>query len=136
MADRTAAEVVPLHGALEALADRGPRDLDPLPRLEVLDGDDVADVALIALVAELDQGAQRPGIALLEMPELGLGEPGLAGLAEPELDRRVAVALGLALRGDRAGPSLDHRDRNARPVVGEDLGHAQLLADYASHVLP
>src|SRR4029079_421906 len=42
VADRTAAEVVALDPALEALADRDPGDLDLLARLEAGDGDVVA----------------------------------------------------------------------------------------------
>ena len=65
------------------------------------------------LVAELDQGAHRGGAGLLQVAELGLGQLALGDLVEGELDGRVAVALGVADRGDRAGAGLDHGDRDA-----------------------
>src|SRR5918994_5114917 len=49
VAHRAPAEVVALDRALEALADRDSRDLHLLARLEVGDGDVVADLALLAL---------------------------------------------------------------------------------------
>jgi hypothetical protein len=65
--DRTAAEVVALDPALEALADRDPGDLDLLARLEGLDGDVVADLGTVL-------GAEAfftwPSSALLSLPSL------------------------------------------------------------------
>ena len=49
MRNGTAAEVVPLDGALEALADRDAGDLDLLAFLEGLDGDLLAELDLAAV---------------------------------------------------------------------------------------
>src|SRR5262249_12896909 len=78
-------EVVALDRALEALALRGPRDLDRLTDLERLDRHRLADLQLAGLVAELLDDAVGTGVGLLEVAELGLGQVLLLGLAEREL---------------------------------------------------
>src|SRR4051794_28849098 len=96
-------EVVALDRALEALALGLAGDLDLLADLERLDGDGVAHRELADLVAELLDRAQRRGVGLLEVAELGLGERLLAHGVEAELDRLVAV--------DRLGADREHRAR-------------------------
>src|SRR4029079_802934 len=136
-------EVVALDRALESLADRGPRDLDLVAGLEAPDGDVIADLGLGVLlilaplfVPELDQGPRGRRAGLLQVPELALGELALADLVEGELDGVVAIAVGLADRGHLAWPGLDHGHRDGGAVFGEDLGHAELLADDRGHRTP
>src|SRR5205823_6622605 len=72
VSDWAAAEVVALDGALEALALGGPGDLHGLALLEGLHGHGLPDGELAGLVAELAHVAERRGVGLLEVPELGL----------------------------------------------------------------
>src|ERR1700712_1197769 len=72
VAYRTAAEVVALHGALEALALGDAGDLDLLALLERLDGHGVAHLQLTRFVAELAHVAEGTGVGLREVPALGL----------------------------------------------------------------
>ena len=67
------------------------------------------------------------------MAELGLRELALGDLVEGELHGRVAVALGVADGRDRAGAGLDHGHGDAGPVLREELGHPDLLADDRRH---
>jgi hypothetical protein len=133
----TAAEVVALNPALEALADRDPGDLDLLARLETIDGDVVADLRTLLgaeiLVAELDQVAHRRGAGLLQVAFLGLRELALLDLAEGELHSGVAVAVGVANRGHLAGTGFDDGDGDDAAVLAEDLRHTELLAEDRSH---
>src|SRR5215218_6893568 len=103
-------EVVALDRALEALALRGAGDLHGLADLEVLDGHGVPHRELAGLVAELADVAQRRGVGLLEVAELGAGQRLLAHGAEAELDGLVAVDVfgADAEHGARAG--LEHGD--------------------------
>src|SRR5690606_35593970 len=125
VADRPAAEVVALDPALEALADRDPRDLDLLAGLEGGDGDVVADLRALlgaeVLVAELDQVAHRRGAGLLQVALLALRELAGLDLAEGQLHCLVAVALALADRGHLAGAGFDHGDGHHGAVLLEDL---------------
>src|SRR3954471_9089158 len=67
-------EPVALDRALEALALRGPGDLDLLAGLEGLDRDGLADQQLAGLVAELHDVLHRRRVGLAQMAELGLRE--------------------------------------------------------------
>src|SRR5687768_16126851 len=68
-------------------------DLDLLADLEGVHGHRVAHRELAGVVAELLDRAQRRGVGLLEVAELGLGERLLAHAVEPELDGLVAVEV-------------------------------------------
>ena len=61
-------------------------------------------VAELELVARSSRNSRRcasgGALGLLQVAELGLGQLALGDLAEAELDGRVAVALGVADRGD------------------------------------
>src|SRR5215218_731399 len=135
VADGAAGEVVALDGSGEALALRDSGDLDRLALLEdVGDLDLRADVEVGTRVAELDQAAQRRGVGLLEVAELGAREALLADVAVGELDRVVAVAIGGALAGDPAGAGLDDGHALDVAVLGvEDLRHAQLASQHPGH---
>jgi hypothetical protein len=137
VADRPATEVVALDPALEALADRDPRDLHLLAGLEGGDRHVVAYfdrvISAEVLVAELDQVAHRRRPGLLGVALLGSGKLARLDLAEGELHGRVAVPLGLADRGHLAGAGLDHGDRDDGAVLAEDLRHAELLANDRGH---
>jgi hypothetical protein len=65
--------------------------------------------------------------------QLGLRELALGNLAKGELHGCVTVALSIAHGGDLAGAGLDHRYRDNRAVLAEDLGHAELLAEDRRH---
>src|SRR5690349_2334997 len=64
---RARREAVALDGALEALALRGPRDLDLVALGEGIGLDRLADGQLARLVAELDDVLERRRVGLLEM---------------------------------------------------------------------
>src|SRR5918911_2794837 len=130
---RAAAEVVALDGALEALALRGPGDLDLLAGLEGVDGDRLADRELAGLVAELDDVLHRRRVGLAQVAELALGEVLLADGAERELDGLVAVAVERADRRDGTGAGLEHRDALDAPVLEEQLRHPELLGEDRGH---
>src|SRR4051794_1985431 len=129
--DRATVEVVALDRAREALADPDPRHLDPVARLEGLDGHRLARHQL-ARAAELDQLAVRAGVA--ELAEASLGHLALGDRIKRELHRLVAVRVDRLDAHDRARAGLDHRHRGhlARLLV-EELGHAQFLAEDRFH---
>src|SRR5919197_1224635 len=126
-------EVVALDRALEALALRGPRDLDHLAGLEDVDPDLVADLQLARLAAELGQPPQRWRPGLAQVPELGLGQRLLAHVAERELDRVVPVAFGGADAGDLARAGLEHGNALDVAVLSEPLRHAELAREDPGH---
>src|SRR4029077_11345552 len=151
-----AAEVMALDGALEALADRDRGDLHLLAGLEARDGDVVPNLrlggalgglllalALLALaasgaggdvgVAELHECLQPCRARLLQMAGLGLADPVFGDRHVGELDGVVAIAVGVANRGDLVGRGLDHGHGDRGAVVQEDARHAQLLADDGGH---
>src|SRR3954447_168268 len=131
--DRPAREVVALDRALEALALRDAGDLDPLARLEGLDGHGLADLQLAGLVAELDDVLHRRRVGLAQVAELGLGEVLLAGRAERELDGLVAVAVERADPGHGTRPGLEDGDALHAPVFEEQLRHPELLGEDRGH---
>src|SRR5947209_9356914 len=130
---RAALEVVPADRALEALALRGPGDLDLVSGAERLAGHRVADQQLARLITELPHHAMRRGRGLLQMTELGLGERLLLAPAEGQLDGLVAVALDRADRGDRARPGLEHGDTLDAAILEELLGHTELAREDGGH---
>src|SRR5215218_1130432 len=130
---RAGGKSVALDRALEALALRGPGDLDLLTGLEDLDGDGLADLQLAGLVAKLDEMAMRGGVGLLEVAQLGARELLLAAGAESQLDGLVAVAVMRTDTGDRARAGLEHGDALDAAVIEEALGHAELLGEDRSH---
>ena len=130
----TAGEVVALDRALEAPALGGPGDLHAGADLEGLDGDRLAHLQLAGLVAELDQGAHRRRVGLLEVAELGLGQVLLLAQAERQLDGLVAVALRRADGRHRARSGLQDGHARDASVVLEDLGHAELRGEDGGHL--
>src|SRR3954452_19381287 len=126
-------EVVALDRPLEALALALAGHLDGLADLEGLHGHGVADLQLAGLVAELDERAHGRGAGLLEVAELGPGEGLLAHAAEAELDGLVAVGVVGADGGHRAGAGLEHGHALDAALVGEPLGHAELLGEDGGH---
>jgi hypothetical protein len=127
-----AAEVVPLHGAREALADRRAGHVDELAG-EVVRRDD--------LLAHADQGVRvHPELHDLALGlDLRLGEVaahGLAGVlglggAGAELDGGIAILLDRALRHDLNVVELEDGHRDLLAVFQEQAGHAHLLCDHA-----
>ena len=55
------------------------------------------------------------------------------GFDQTELNRLVTVPFGGLPLNDDARPSLDNRDGHSAPVVVENLGHANFLAEYAAY---
>ena len=115
----------------------------PLPLLDAGHVDDVAggEEGHVELLADRVGGvavALEPELAndgelgqVLELADLGLGE--LARLLDAELDGGVAVALGRPEHGSRySARRTDDAHRDHRPVVLEDLGHADLAADQSN----
>src|SRR6476620_4740175 len=127
---RARAEVVPLDGALEALADADAGDLDLVARLEDLDGDRLAFARAVDAAAELDELAVRADLELRQVAELALRELALGDLVERELHGVVAVRVGELHLHDRARAGLDHRDRGDSPRLRvEYLRHAELASE-------
>jgi hypothetical protein len=50
--------------------------------------------------------------------------------SETDLDGGVTIRLNTLELRDNAGTCFNHGDRRYRPVLVEDLGHANLLAQY------
>ncbi len=124
---------MPLDRALEALADRDPRDLHRLPGREGFDGDGLADLKL-ALTAKLDEMPVCRGTRLLEMAELRLRELPLRDGVERDLNRLVAVDLHRLHLDHGARAGLDHGDRRHRAALRiEDLRHAELPSQDSLH---
>ena len=122
-------EVVPLHDAGEPLPLRDTDDVDVLARRELLDGDLRAHLVGRRVVrSDLDEVLRRRDSTFREMSLHRLRNAGLFDVAEAKLHGGVAVAiLGSDLRDDtRTGLNDGHR--NGTAFIGEDLGHAQLLA--------
>jgi thiosulfate/3-mercaptopyruvate sulfurtransferase len=120
-------------GRLKALALGGPRDLDPLSRLERLHGDRLADEQLADLVTELDDVTVSRRVGLLEVTELGLRDRLLLAGSERELNRLVAVALERADRGHRTRARFEHGHALDATVVEKALRHAELLGEDRGH---
>src|SRR5882672_10393068 len=128
-----AGPAVALDAALEALALGHADDVHEFSRREQLDGE-----GLTLLKSRDGLGLLQPHLAqhlhglvhagLLVMARHGLGDFFPRGL-EADLERVVAVGRLRAHPDDRAGPGLDHGDRDHAPVVAEDLGHALLPAE-------
>src|SRR4029079_14685173 len=94
MAGAQAAEAVTLHGAGEALADRGARYVDELPLDEMVGGELGAHLdQIVGAHAELDQLPLRLDIGHGEMPARGAGKPLDLGPSGAELQRGIAVLL-------------------------------------------
>ena len=131
--DGTAAEAVALDRPLEALALRVARDLDPLPLLEDVDGQLLANLEALALAAELAQVAQRRVARLLQVAELGLRQLALGHVAVAELHGVVAVALGRPQAGNPARARLHDRDALDGAVLHEQLRHPDLRSEQSRH---
>src|SRR6202012_615421 len=135
-----AGEVVFLDAALEALTDGDAGDFDLLTGLEPLDRDVVTDLRALlgaeVLVAELDQVAERRGAGLFQVAFLRPRELALLDRTEGELDGLLAVALGLADRGDFAGTGFDDGDGEQGAGHLEDLVHAELFAEDRRRQIP
>src|SRR6185503_19550894 len=130
-----AAEAVALDDALEALALAGGDHVDVLAGGEDRGLHLVARLPLlVGLDLELGETTRRGHAGLLEVALLRLADVARRPLLDQaELHRLVAVAvLGLALH-DQAGADLEDGDRDHRPVVAEDLGHADFLSEDAFH---
>ena len=129
MGHGTAAEVMALVLAGKPLALRGARDVDPLTGREKIGLERLAHfvaggVRLEADLAHVTMGAD-PG--LLEVSGGGLGEFLLLDPSETKLHRAVAVLLHRPKRDHDAGPGLEHSDRQELTLLGEHLGHPDLL---------
>ncbi len=113
MRHRTAALTPALDATLEALTLGGTDDVDLLDISEISDGDDLADLVLLAVLdADLTKEADRLDASLGEVTSHGLVHVLGLDVAETDLDGVIAVGcLSFNLR-DSAGASLDDRDGN------------------------
>jgi hypothetical protein len=131
------AEVVPLHGTGEALADRGAGDVHVLT-FEVVVGDDfLTDVQqVLGIDAELGKLALGLHAGLGEVTAHRRGDPLGLGRTGAELHGGVAVFLGGPLGHHLQVVELKDGHGDLLPVLHEEPGHAQLLGDYtrAQHV--
>ena len=130
MRHRTAALTPALDATLEALTLGGTDDVDLLDISEISDGDDLADLVLLAVLdADLTKEADRLDAGLGEVTSHGLVHVLGLDVAETDLDGVIAVGcLSFNLR-DSAGASLDDRDGNDVVVLVPNLGHANLAAE-------
>src|SRR5436305_6461271 len=126
---RAAREVVALDRPLEALALGAAGDLHLVAGRKRLHADGLPDEQLADLVAELDHVPVRPGIRLLQEPQIRLGERLLFARTERELHGLVAVAIDGADPGHRARPCLQHGYPLDAAVLPEPLGHPELLGE-------
>ncbi len=125
-----AAETVTLHGAGEALADGGARDVDELAFDEMVSGDLGADLDhIVGAHAELGELALGLDIGHGEMASRGAGQPVHLGRAGTELKRGIAVLLRGPVANHLAAVEAQHRHRDMLPGIGEDPRHAELLRD-------
>ena len=126
---------MPLHDTGEALALRDADHVDVLAGREPIDRDGRADFVRRRVVrSHLDEVLGRSDAAFREVTLHRLADARLFDLAEAELHGRVPVPLrGSDLRDD-ARPRLHDGDRDRPAFIGEDLGHAQLLAQDRFHV--
>src|SRR5262245_36909832 len=153
----TTTRLVALHDTLEASALRGAGDLDGLADLEDVDLHHIADAVFRNLdlrVARLvepnaaEDSRRRVEPCFLRVADFGeVRATTLRVLrlafrrvapqtlrAEAELNGRVSILLQVGHSEHRIRLGCDHRDRNLLSLFVEDLGHAQLLADYPYHV--
>src|ERR1043166_8913743 len=124
-----AGEVVTLHAALVALALRLTDHVDRVARLEDVDLHFVTDVR-IAAVRHFRERAERLEAALLEVTALRAGDAAVRDfLDQSDLHGVVAVLVGGLLLYHEARTGLNDRHRDERAVLGEYLGHSDLLAN-------
>ena len=132
MAGRAAAEVVPLHDALEPLPLGHADDVDAVLRLEQGHQDLVPHRRIGASrdQAELLEPAGGRHVGSVEMALERLGHVArLAGLHEPELHRLVTLLRLVAPRDHDAGAGLDDRAGDRAPFRVEHLRHRDLPPD-------
>lgn len=122
MRHRTAALTPALDATLEALTLGGADDVDLLDISEISDGNDLADLVLLAVLdADLTKEADRLDASLGEVTSHGLVHVLGLDVAETDLDGVIAVGcLSFNLR-DSAGASLDDRDGNDVVVLVPNL---------------
>ena len=132
-----AAEVPPLHGALEPLALVGAGDVDVLAFDEMVGGDLRAHLDQV-LRAHPELGHLALGFHLGdgEVLTLGARHPARLARAGAELQRRVAVLLVRALGQHLHVGELQHRDRHVLAGLREDPGHPNLLRDHSGAHVP
>ena len=127
---RTAALTPALDATLETLTLGGTDDVDLLDIGEIGDGDDLADLVLLAVLdADLTKETNGLDAGLGEVTSHGLVHVLGLDIAETDLDGVIAVGcLSFNLR-DSAGASLDDRDGDDVVVLVPNLGHADLAAE-------
>src|SRR5439155_19586000 len=125
---RTPAEMVPLVLAGESLALGGPGHVDQFARREQIRFEGLANrIGGVGLEPDLLEVAMGLDPRLLEMTGDGPGQLLLLDLAEAELDRAVAVLLDGSQANHGAGAGLENGDRQELTLLGEHLGHPDLL---------
>src|SRR5882724_5033145 len=127
-----ARKIVALYGAGEALAHRGPGDIDDLTRGEHVDfqfGAGCQSVALALVQAEFLGGVAGGDIRLGEMARQRLGNPRRTAAASSDLHRAIAVGFVTFDLRDAVRQRLDDRHEDSHTGVGEYSGHAALAAN-------
>ncbi len=125
-----AAEVVTLHGAGEALADRGARHIDELPSTKwsaVISAP--TSIRLSGLTRNSTSFRFGSTLATAKCPRAARRQTLHLGPAGAELQRGIAVLLRGAVADHLTMVELQHRHRDVLPGIGEDPGHADLLRD-------
>jgi hypothetical protein len=129
MAHGTPVEVPPLDGARKPLALAGADDVHPITDLELLHGDLLALFKTRSLVhpefPETFKAALGP--VLFEVPFVRLVHLVKACRSKPIC--RARTVFSRVFLHHKARTRFDDRDRHCQPVIVEDPGHAQFLAD-------
>ena len=134
-----AREVVPLHDACEAPALAGARNVDDVALGEhVICLDDIASAVLASELGgdtnfcDVTGGSLKA--CLLGMTELCLGSAGGLLLTDTELECVVAI-VGVSRLDLKYGAwtEVDDSYTGDVPVLGEELGHSDLVANQAWH---
>ena len=129
VAGALALEVVPLHGAGEALALGDGDGVHQLTGLEQVGGQLLADLVLGGVVeAQFDQAATGVDARLVVVALLGSGEGGGAAVAPGDLQRGVPLGLGGLHLHDPDRRDAQHRHRDRPVLVVPDLCHSDFFA--------
>src|SRR6266850_8295223 len=126
------AEIMPLHRAGKALADRDSDHVDMLPRKKMGGGDLRTDFQQgIPGDAKLGKTRLRLDLRLGEMAPLRLGHILCFCGSDAELQGCVTVLLLGANGDDLAVVDPEHGHRDMIPLCREDAGHAQFSREEA-----
>ena len=124
-----AAETVTFHNALESLALRNSRDVDPVVVLENIDGNHVAQIQFLFEAGEFDQLTLGSGVGLLEMAHQRIAGILFRNLVIGKLHGRVAVLLGSLHLRNNTGTSFNHSAWYILTLGTENGSHSDFFSN-------